>query len=177
MLVKFSVNNQPIIIDIDPDNILADVLRDRIGLKGTKISCREGECGSCTVWLDGQPVNSCLIPVAKVQGRAIVTIEGLGETNTPSLVQERLAEYGGSQCGFCSPGFVMSATALLRDRPYASRGEIVEGLAGNLCRCTGYVKIIAAVESLTEHDPDSEATDEQNPIRTNELEGNPNKSL
>ena len=164
MHVQFSVNNQPVALDVDADTILADVLRDRLGLKGTKISCREGECGACTVWLEGQPVNSCLIPVAKVQGRAIVTIEGLGDLNTPHPVQERLAESGGSQCGFCSPGFVMSAAALLRDRPNANRQEIVEGLAGNLCRCTGYVKIIAAVESLAEHNQGREVTGEQNPI-------------
>ncbi|MCL4561846.1 MAG: (2Fe-2S)-binding protein [Chloroflexi bacterium] len=152
MLVQFTANNQPIKIDVDPDAILADVLRDRLGLKGTKISCREGECGACTVWLDGQPVNSCLIPVAKVEGRTIVTIEGLGNIESPHPVQERIAEYGGSQCGFCSPGFVMSAAALLRDHPSAGRAEIVEGLSGNLCRCTGYVKIIAAVESLVDRD-------------------------
>ncbi len=150
MRVVFFVNTQSVTLDVDADSILADILRDNLGLKGTKISCREGECGACTVWLDGQPVNSCLIPVAKVQDRSITTIEGLGDTDTPHPVQERLAEHGGSQCGFCSPGFVMSAAALLRDKSDASRDEVIECLAGNLCRCTGYTKIISAVESLTD---------------------------
>jgi aerobic-type carbon monoxide dehydrogenase small subunit (CoxS/CutS family) len=154
MLLNFIVNNHPVSLQIRSDEILADVLRDHLGLKGTKISCREGECGACTVWLDGEPVNSCLIPAAKVEGRSITTIEGLGNVEKPHPVQKRLAEYGGSQCGFCSPGFVMSAAALLRDHPNASREEIIEGLAGNLCRCTGYVKIIKAVESLTKTEVD-----------------------
>ena len=130
MMLNFFVNNQPVSLEIRADEMLVDVLRDRLGLRGTKISCREGECGACTVWLDGQPVNSCLIPAPKVQNRSIITVEGLGTVENPHPVQKRLAEYGGSQCGFCSPGFVMSAAALLRDRPNASRNEIIEGLEG-----------------------------------------------
>lgn len=148
MLLNFTVNQKPISIDIKADEMLVDVLRERLELTGTKISCREGECGACTVWIDGMPVNSCITPAAKAQGHSVTTIEGLGNIETPHAVQERIARFGGSQCGYCTPGFVMSAAALLRDCPSASREEIIEGLSGNLCRCTGYTRIIAAVESL-----------------------------
>jgi aerobic-type carbon monoxide dehydrogenase small subunit (CoxS/CutS family) len=155
MILSCTVNNINVVETINADEILADFLRDRLGLSGTKISCREGECGSCTVWLEGKPVNSCLIPAAKVEGMSIVTIEGLGDIENPHPVQSRMAEYGASQCGFCTPGFVLSAAALIRENPTASKEEIVEGLSGNLCRCTGYVKIIKAIQSLTEPSEDN----------------------
>lgn len=148
MLLDFYVNQKQVTLEIKANEMLVDILRDRLGLTGTKISCREGECGACTVWLDGKPVNSCLVPAAKLQGRKVITIEGLGDYENPHAVQEQIAKFGGSQCGYCTPGFVMSAAALLRDRPDAIHEEIIEGLSGNLCRCTGYVRIIAAVESL-----------------------------
>jgi carbon-monoxide dehydrogenase small subunit len=144
------VNQTPISLEIKADEMLVDVLRERLGLTGTKISCREGECGACTVWLDGVPINSCIMPAAKAQGRQITTVEGLGNTELPHAVQERLARFGASQCGYCTPGFVMAAAALLRVNPDASHDEIIEGLSGNLCRCTGYTRIIAAVESLAD---------------------------
>jgi len=150
MKLNFSVNQKPISLEIKADELLVDVLRERLGLTGTKISCREGECGACTVWIDGLPVNSCLIPAAKAQGRSVTTIEGLGCIEKPHPVQERLAKYGASQCGYCTPGFVMTAVALLNENPDPSHAEIIEGLEGNLCRCTGYVKIIEAVESLAQ---------------------------
>ncbi len=150
MQLNFLVNQKPVTLEILPDEMLVDVLRERLDLSGTKISCREGECGACTVWIDNLPVNSCLIPAARVQGRSVTTIEGLGTLQAPHPVQARLAQFGASQCGYCTPGFVMSAAALLRDHPQAGREEIVEGLSGNLCRCTGYTRIIAAVESLTD---------------------------
>jgi aerobic-type carbon monoxide dehydrogenase small subunit (CoxS/CutS family) len=150
MQLNFTVNQKTFSLEINPDEMLVDVLRERLGLTGTKISCREGECGACTVWIDGVPVTSCITPAAKVQGRSVTTIEGLGCVETPHPVQERLAKYGAAQCGYCTPGFVMTAAALLRDNPQASRAEIIEGLSGNLCRCTGYTRIIAAVESLVD---------------------------
>jgi aerobic-type carbon monoxide dehydrogenase small subunit (CoxS/CutS family) len=150
MQLNFSVNEKPVSLEIKADEMLVDVLRERLGLTGTKISCREGECGACTVWIDELPVNSCLIPAARVQGRRVTTIEGLGTIEQPHAVQERIARFGGSQCGYCTPGFVMSAAALLREHPQASHLEIIEGLSGNLCRCTGYTRIIAAVESLAD---------------------------
>ncbi len=150
MQLNLNVNDNPVSLQIESDEMLVDVLRDRLGLTGSKISCREGECGACTVWLDGMPVNSCILPAAKAHGRCITTIEGLGNIEKPHIVQQRMAEFGASQCGYCTPGFVMAAAVVLRDNPDASRAEIVEGLSGNLCRCTGYTRIIAAVESLVD---------------------------
>lgn len=148
MLLQMLVNQKEVALDIAQDDMLADVLRDRLGLLGTKIACREGECGACTILLDGKAVNSCLIPAMKASNQEIITIEGLGTTKNPHIIQQRMAEYGAVQCGFCTPGFVMSAADLLKENPHPSREEIVEALTGNLCRCTGYVKIIEAVESL-----------------------------
>ena len=150
MHIEFIVNKNPVSIEINADEMLVDILRDKLGLTGTKISCREGECGTCTIWLEGIPVNSCLLPAVKVQGLRVTTIEGLGDSNNPHPVQERIAQFGGAQCGYCSPGFVMMSAALLRDNPGLSRDEIIEGLSGNLCRCTGYTRLIAAVESLAD---------------------------
>ncbi|MCX6054277.1 MAG: (2Fe-2S)-binding protein [Chloroflexi bacterium] len=148
MILQMLVNQKEVALEIAPDDILADVLRDRLGLLGTKIACREGECGACTILLDGKAVNSCLIPALKASNQEIITIEGLGNTKSPHIIQQRMADYGAVQCGFCTPGFVMSIADLLKETPHPSRVEIVEALAGNLCRCTGYVKIIEAVESL-----------------------------
>lgn len=148
MKLDFHVNNHQVSLEIEENEMLVDVLRERLGLTGTKISCREGECGACTVWLDGMPVTSCILPAAKAQGRHVITIEGLGNLESPHIVQEQIAKFGATQCGYCAPVFVMVAAALLRDRPHASHDEIMESLSGNLCRCTGYTRIIAAVESL-----------------------------
>ena len=150
MRIDFVVNGESVSLEAKADTLLIDVLRDRFGLTGTKLTCREGECGACTVWVDGSPVCSCILPIAKVQGRAITTIEGLVGSPLGRLVQERLAKYGGSQCGYCSPGFVMTGAALLRDHPQATRAEIIKGLEGNLCRCTGYTRIVAALESIVD---------------------------
>lgn len=147
--VEFLVNGEPVRIEVNPDEMLADTLRNRLGLLGTKIACREGECGACTVWMDDQPVNSCLVPCLKVDGRSITTIEGLGTTENPHPVQERMAEFGAAQCGFCTPGFVMTSARLLMDNPDPDREDIIEHLSGNLCRCTGYTKIIQAIQSLS----------------------------
>jgi carbon-monoxide dehydrogenase small subunit len=148
MDLTFWVNDKKVSLEVQPDAMLVDVLRDQLDLTGTKATCREGECGACTVWLDGTPMNSCLLPAARARGRKVTTIEGLGNTELPHLVQDTIARFGGSQCGYCTPGFVMNAAALLRDNPAATHEQIVEALSGNLCRCTGYVRIIAAVESL-----------------------------
>lgn len=160
MKLDFFVNQNRISLEINANELLVDILRDRLGLTGTKISCREGECGSCTVWLDGLPINSCIFPAAKVQGRSITTIEGLGNSELPHIVQERMARFGASQCGYCTPGFVMAAAALLRNNPQASHPEIIEELSGNLCRCTGYTRIVAAVESLSNPGVDIPLPDE-----------------
>ncbi|HZW03899.1 MAG TPA: (2Fe-2S)-binding protein [Anaerolineaceae bacterium] len=152
MQIQMTVNHQPVTLEIRPDEMLADVLRDRLGLLGTKVACREGECGACTVVLDGQAVVSCLMPAVKATGCEIITIEGLGNTENPHPIQQRMAEYGAAQCGYCTPGFVMSTYSLLAENPHPTREQIVEELSGNLCRCTGYTKIIDAVEALAKEE-------------------------
>ncbi len=148
MNIRMKVNHYDVRIQIQPDEMLADVLRDRLGLLGLKVACREGECGACTVLFNGKAVNSCLLPAMKADGAEIVTIEGVGSVKSPHKIQQRMAEYGAVQCGYCTPGFIMSTIELLEEDPHPTRDQIVEGLAGNLCRCTGYQKIIDAVESL-----------------------------
>ncbi len=141
LAVTMTVNGERRTAEVWPMERLLDVLRRDFGLTGTKEGCGEGECGACAVLLDGELVNSCLVPVAQADGCAVTTIEGIGN--------ERLlgafAECGGTQCGFCTPGMVVAAEALLRERPQPTEDEIREGLAGNLCRCTGYTGIVAAV--------------------------------
>ena len=131
---------------IEADQTLADLLRNQFGLTGTKLNCRQGECGSCTVLVNGKGVTSCLVLPASVDGAEIVTVEGLTEAGEPGDIQEAFMEADGSQCGFCTPGMVMSAEALLREDQEPSKEAIYEALAGNLCRCTGYKNIVAAVE-------------------------------
>src|ERR1700738_630124 len=124
---------------------LLDVLRNELGLTGTKEGCGEGECGSCSVLLDGMLVNSCLVPVAQASGASIVTIEGMSAHALMNPVQEAFLECGGAQCGICTPGMILAAVHLLEKKPEPALAEIREGLAGNLCRCTGYMQIFEAV--------------------------------
>lgn len=138
--VEFTVNRRTVAVDRHPMARLLDVLREDLGLTGTKEGCGEGECGACTVLLDGEPVCSCLIPLAHARGRDVLTIEGLGGAHP---LQRAFAEEGGAQCGACTPGMILAALAL---PARASRARIREGLAGNLCRCTGYEAIYRAVE-------------------------------
>ena len=146
--LTMTVNGGEVTVEIEADELLVDVLRDRLGLIGTKIGCNEGECGACTVIMDGEPVLSCLTPALRAQGRAITTIEGLGDGERLHPLQKAFVEHGAVQCGYCTPGFIMSAKALLDRNPHPSRDEIKEAIAGNLCRCTGYVKIVEAIESV-----------------------------
>ncbi len=143
--LEMTVNGKPVSLEVDGLRPLVDVLRDELGLKGTKIGCREGECGACTVLLDGEAVNSCLIPAMKAHGRAVVTIEGVGSAEHPHPVQASIAEVGGVQCGYCTPGFVMSAVALLNQNPHPTVAEVQEAISGNLCRCTGYKRIVQGI--------------------------------
>jgi carbon-monoxide dehydrogenase small subunit len=145
MLLDFTLNGRATRVEVRPDDLLLDVLRARLGLTGTKRGCGEGECGACTVLLDGRPVDSCLLLAAKVQGRAVTTIEGLAEGERLHPLQEAFLEAGAVQCGFCTPGMVLSAKALLDRSPDPGEEEIKAALSGNLCRCTGYVQIIEAV--------------------------------
>ena len=125
---------------------LLSVLRDRLGLPGAKNACEQGECGSCTVWVDGTIVCSCLVLAASLEGAAVTTVEGLGQNGALSVVQEAFVEAGAVQCGFCTPGLVVAVTDLLARRPDARPLEVREAISGNLCRCTGYGRVLAAVE-------------------------------
>jgi carbon-monoxide dehydrogenase small subunit len=146
--LTMAVNGNDVAVEIEADELLVDVLRDRLGLIGTKIGCNEGECGACTVIMDGIPVLSCLLPALRAQGREITTIEGLSDGDTLHPLQQAFVDHGAVQCGYCIPGFILSAKALLDANPHPSREEIKEAIAGNLCRCTGYVKIIEAIETV-----------------------------
>lgn len=143
----FTINSEDVEVAIDHNQTLLELLREDLDLTGTKHGCELGECGACTVLVDGDPVVSCLFLAIEAVGRPVTTIEGLMVENRPHPLQETFAEYGGSQCGYCTPGMILSAVALLRHNPSASRDEIKEALSGNLCRCTGYKKIIDAVEA------------------------------
>ena len=145
MQITFNINNESRTIDVFPMARLLDVLREQLHLTGTKEGCGEGECGACTVVLDGQIVNSCLVPVAQVNGANITTIEGVAHDDQLHAVQQAFIDHGGAQCGICTPGMVLAAVDLLNRNPEPSEAEIRNGLAGNLCRCTGYMKIFESV--------------------------------
>jgi len=145
MEINFRVNGAPRSVEAFPMSRLLDVLREQLHLTGTKEGCGEGECGACTVMLDGQIVNSCLVPVAQVKGSNITTIEGVARDNQLHVVQQAFIDHGGAQCGICTPGMVLAAIDLLNRNPEPSETDIRNGLAGNLCRCTGYMKIFESV--------------------------------
>ena len=146
--LEFTLNGAPVKISVTPDVMLVDLLRDRLGLTGTKVGCREGECGACTVLLDGEPVNSCLLPAFKAAGREVVTIEGLARADgTLDELQTAFMVEGAAQCGFCTPGMILNAKALLDQNPDPDEAEIRRALSGVLCRCTGYRKIVWAVQT------------------------------
>jgi aerobic carbon-monoxide dehydrogenase small subunit len=143
--VEVTVNGKSHKLEVFPMARLLDVLREQLQLTGTKEGCGEGECGACTVIIDGQIVNSCLVPMAQVNGTQITTIEGVADRNDLHAVQQAFIEHGGAQCGICTPGMVLAAVDLLKRNPEPSENEIRNGLAGNLCRCTGYMKIFESV--------------------------------
>lgn len=146
-VIAFTVNSEPCELAVEPNRSLLDALREEGGLTGSKKGCNAGECGSCTIFMDGKPVNACLILAVEAQGTDIVTIEGLQEApDKPHLLQENFVECGAAQCGYCTPGFIMAAKALLDENPYPTTEEINFAIAGNICRCTGYTKIIEAIE-------------------------------
>ena len=146
MTITLTVNGTGRTIDVQTDHSLLDVLRDRLNLTGTKECCAEGECGSCTVLLNGRAVNACLVLAAECDGETVATVEGLALHGQLDPVQQAFVESGAVQCGFCIPGMVVAAKYLLSTNPSPSKDEIKEGLAGNLCRCAGYSRIIQAVE-------------------------------
>ncbi|MFV8755360.1 (2Fe-2S)-binding protein [Nannocystaceae bacterium ST9] len=140
-----TVNRAPVELDVDPHETVYDTLRERMRLTGTKGACLEGECSSCTILLDGVPVTSCLVLAPQVQGKAITTIEGLASERGLHVVQRSFIDRGAVQCGYCTPGLILSTVALLERTPRPTREQVREGLEGNLCRCTGYMKIVDAV--------------------------------
>jgi aerobic carbon-monoxide dehydrogenase small subunit len=142
---ELTVNGQRVVADADPTRSLLMVLRDDLGFYGSKNACEQGECGSCSVLVDGVLVCSCLVPAGQAAGRAITTVEGLADGDDLSPVQQAFVDEGAVQCGFCTPGLIVAVTDLLDNRPRPGDDEIREALSGNLCRCTGYEKILAAV--------------------------------
>lgn len=146
MIIDFIVNDREYSIDIEPDMRLIDVLRNKLGFTGVKEGCGEGECGACTVLMDGDAVNSCLVMAVQARGKKIITIEGLEKNGELDPLQSAFIENGAVQCGYCTPGMIMSAKALLMKNPNPTEEEIREAIAGNICRCTGYNNIVKAVK-------------------------------
>lgn len=147
---RLRINSETYDIPIEPQETLLDVLREKLGLTGTKKGCETGECGACTVLIDGKAFNSCLVLAATVQGREILTIEGIGRAEKLHPLQAAFIERGAIQCGFCTPGMIITAKSLVDEGQERSREEILESMSGNLCRCTGYIKIIEAIMSVIE---------------------------
>ena len=147
--IKLTVNGLEYSVLIKPHWTLLDVLRDEIGLTGTKKGCGRGECGACTVIMNGEAILSCLVLAIQCQGKHILTIEGLAQNGKFDPLQDAFVKHGAIQCGFCTPGMIMASRALLNKIPHPSGEEIKKGLSGNLCRCTGYVKIITAVQKAS----------------------------
>jgi len=145
--LTMKLNGREVQLEVEPTAMLVDVLRDELGLTGTKVGCRAGDCGTCTVIIDGKAMTSCLVPALKVNGREVTTIEGLAEGDELHPLQQAFIDHGAIQCGFCTPGMVLSAKALLDSNPHPTREEIRTAIAGNLCRCTGYEQIIEAIQA------------------------------
>jgi len=145
--MTLTVNGTPYEVAIEPQQSLLQLLREELHLTGTKEGCSEGECGACTVLLDAKTVDSCLIFALEAQGREVTTIEGLAQGDQLHPIQKAFAEYGAVQCGFCTPGMILAAKALLDSNPHPTELEIRQGISGNLCRCTGYVKIVEAIQA------------------------------
>ena len=146
-VITCTVNGEDHTVLADPRDTLLELLRDRLGLTGTKEGCGNGNCGSCTVLMDGEPVCACLVLAGEAAGADVTTVEGLKVGAARHPVQQALIDHGGTQCGFCTPGIIMSAVALLERNPTPTDGEIRHAIAGNICRCTGYEKIIRAIAS------------------------------
>ena len=149
--INLTVNSQAYRISVLPWRTLLEVIREDLGLTGTKEGCGLGECGACTVLIDDRAVNSCLVLAAEADGREITTIEGLAQGDKLHPIQQAFVDHGGLQCGFCTPGMIMSARALLDENPTPNEEEIKQGIAGNLCRCTGYAKIIESIKAAAKN--------------------------
>ena len=160
--VRFKVNGQDCVVRVAPMKRLLDVLREELHLTGTKEGCGEGECGSCSVRLNGELVNSCLVPILQVEGADIQTVEGLATDGHLHFLQEAFLNCGGAQCGICTPGMLMASVQLIEHKPHPTMPEIREALAGNLCRCTGYMRIFESVVAA------ATALDETHLVETND---------
>ena len=148
--ITFNLNGESIQLEIEPHLTLLQMLREKLDLTGTKEGCGMGECGACTVLVDGKTINSCIFPAMEVEGRSVTTIEGLPDAQgNLHLIQKAFIEYGAIQCGFCTPGVVLSAKALLDENPKPTEEEIRTGIAGNLCRCTGYLQMVQAIKAAS----------------------------
>ena len=143
--LDFTLNGRPVTVEVNAFHTLLEILREDLRLTGSKGACLEGECGSCTVLVDGVPMNACLILGPQVQGKAVVTVEGLASGDALDRVQQAFLERGAVQCGYCTPGLLIAAKAFLEQHPNPTRDEVREGLEGNICRCTGYMKVLDAV--------------------------------
>ncbi len=146
-MLSFILNGEKTVVEVAPSDMLVDVLRDKLLLTGTKKGCGKGECGACTVIINGEAVNSCMVPALKAEGAVVETIEGIGRPDKLHPLQESFMDHGAIQCGFCTPGMIMSSKALLDKNLTPSREDIREAVSGNICRCTGYVKIETAVSA------------------------------
>jgi carbon-monoxide dehydrogenase small subunit len=151
MEIRFVLNGENIRVEVPANWTLLQLLREELGLTGTKEGCGIGECGTCTVLLDGMPVNSCLVMAPKVEGKKVETVEGLGTRDSLHPLQQAFIDHGAVQCGFCTPGVLMSSKALLDRNPTPTREEVQNAITGHLCRCTGYHQIIEAVEGASKH--------------------------
>jgi len=147
--ISLQINGETYLVNVPIKKTLLDVLREDLALTGTKKGCDSGECGACTVLMDGKPVNSCLILAVDAVGKQISTIEGIGGIMELDPIQEALVAHGAIQCGYCTPGIVMTAKALLDSNPHPTEKEVREGITGNLCRCTGYVKVVEAIMDVS----------------------------
>ena len=153
--VSFFINEEVFELDVQPNRTMLSVIRDELHLTGTKVGCAAGECGACTVIVDGKPINACLVLAPEMDGMHITTIEGVADHDgNLSPLQKSFVEHAALQCGFCTPGFIMSATALLNENPTPTRDEIKHAISGNLCRCTGYIRIIEAIEDVAKQNAD-----------------------
>jgi carbon-monoxide dehydrogenase small subunit len=149
-LIRLTINKDPYEVFIEPSESLLQVIRDKVGLKGTKNGCNVGECGACTVLFDGEAIRSCLMLAVAAEDKEITTIEGLATGHVLHPLQEKFIEHGAIQCGFCTPGMILAAKSFLHENPKPDEDDIREAMAGNLCRCTGYTKIVDAIKAAAE---------------------------
>jgi len=146
--LNFTLNSRPVTLEVPVDMTVLNLLRDGLDLKGTKYACGEGECGACTIEVDGETINSCLMYAVDLEGRKVMTIEGLGKGNALHPMQQAFVDHGAVQCGFCMPGMIIQANYLVKKNPDLTREEMKRGLEGNICRCTGYTKVLDAVAAV-----------------------------